>query len=124
VEELLRWSSPVMVIPRTAAEDITLQDVKIHKGDGVTLVLGAANNDGEAFGPDEVDFTRDPNKHLAFGGGHHLCLGAHLARLELRVALEELHRRIPEYRLAPGSEVHFSTGIRQAEHLPLVWDVD
>jgi cytochrome P450 len=123
VEELLRWLTPVMVLPRTAAADMTLDDVTIRAGDGVTLVLGAANGDESAFGPAEVDFGRDPNKHLAFGGGHHLCLGAHLARLELRVALEELHRRIPEYQLAPGAEVHFSTGIRQAEHLPLVWDV-
>lgn len=123
VEELLRWLTPVMVVPRTATEDMTLRDVKIHAGDGVTLVLGAANTDASEFGPDGVDFDRDPNKHLAFGGGHHLCLGAHLARLELRVTLEELHRRIPDYAIAPGAEVHYSTGIRQAEHLPLVWDV-
>lgn len=121
VEELLRWLSPVMVVPRTAAQDITLHDVEIKAGDSVTLVLGAANGDDTEFGPAAVDFYRDPNKHVAFGGGHHLCLGAHLARLELRIALEELHLRIPEYRLADGAEVHFSTGIRQAEHLPLVW---
>ena len=123
VEELLRWLSPVMVIPRTAAVDMTLHDVDIKAGDGVTLVLGAANTDEDAFGPDGVDFGREANKHVAFGGGHHLCLGAHLARLELRVVLEELHRRIPDYRIAPDAEVHFSTGIRQAESLPLVWDV-
>jgi cytochrome P450 len=123
VEEMLRWLTPVMVVPRTAAEDMTLHDVRIHAGDGVSLVLGAANADDSEFEPDKVDFGRDPNKHLAFGGGHHLCLGAHLARLELRVVLEELHRRIPDYRLAPGTEVHFSTGIRQAQHLPLVWDL-
>ena len=122
VEELLRWLSPVMVVPRTAATDMTLHDVEIRAGDGVTLVLGAANSDQSAFGADEVDLSRDPNKHLAFGGGHHLCLGIHLARLELRVVLEELHRRIPDYRLAPGAEVEWSTGIRQAEALPLVWD--
>jgi cytochrome P450 len=122
VEELLRWLSPVMVIPRTAAVDMTLHDVDIKAGDGVTLVLGAANTDEAAFGEDGVDFGREANKHLAFGGGHHLCLGAHLARLELRVVLEELHRRIPDYRIAPEAEVHFSTGIRQAEALPLVWD--
>jgi cytochrome P450 len=122
VEELLRWLSPVMVIPRTAAVDMTLHDVDIKAGDGVTLVLGAANTDEAAFGEDGVDFGREANKHLAFGGGHHLCLGAHLARLELRVVLEELHRRIPDYRIAPEGEVHFSTGIRQAEALPLVWD--
>jgi cytochrome P450 len=123
VEELLRWLSPVMVVPRTAAQDITLHDVEIKAGDSVTLVLGAANGDDAEFGRTAVDFDRDPNKHVAFGGGHHLCLGAHLARLELRIALEELHLRIPDYRLADGAEVHYSTGIRQAEHLPLVWDV-
>ena len=62
------------------------------------------------------------NRHLAFGGGNHKCLGAHLARLELRVALEEFHRRIPDYRLAEGAEIHFSPGIRQPDCLPLVWD--
>jgi cytochrome P450 len=122
VEELLRWLSPVMVVPRAAAQDITLHDVEIKQGDGVTLVLGAANDDDAEFEADTVDLTREPNKHLAFGGGHHLCLGAHLARMELRIALEELHARIPAYRLARGAEVHFSTGIRQAHSLPLEWD--
>jgi cytochrome P450 len=122
VEELLRWLTPVMVIPRAAAQDVTLHDVEIKAGDSVTLVLGAANDDESEFAADVVDFDREPNKHLAFGGGHHLCLGAHLARMELRIALEELHARIPDYRLADGAEVHFSTGIRQAHTLPLVWD--
>jgi cytochrome P450 len=123
VEELLRWLSPVMVVPRAAAQDITLHDVEIKQGDGVTLVLGAANDDDAEFEADTVDLAREPNKHLAFGGGHHLCLGAHLARMELRIALEELHASIPAYRLAPGAEVHFSTGIRQAHSLPLEWDL-
>lgn len=123
IEELLRWLTPVMVVPRAAAQDLMMGDVEIKKGDGVTLVLGAANGDEAEFAADEVDFDREPNKHLAFGGGHHLCLGAHLARMELRIALEELHARIPDYRLADGADVHFSTGIRQAHSLPLVWDV-
>jgi cytochrome P450 len=119
IEELLRWLSPVMVIPRSAATDVEVGGVQIQAGDPVTLILGAANGDEGEFGDHTVDFRREPNRHVAFGGGHHLCLGAHLARLELRVALEELHARIPDYRLAPGAEVHFSTGIRQADHLPL-----
>jgi cytochrome P450 len=122
VEELLRWSTPVMVVPRTAAVDVEVSGVPIASDAGVALVLGAANLDEDAFGPPEVDFHREQNKHLAFGAGHHLCLGAHLARLELRIALEELHRRIPDYRLAEGSEVHFSTGIRQADPLLLEFE--
>ncbi len=122
VEELLRHLSPVMVVPRTATADVTVQGVHLRAGDSVTLVLGAANADEDAFGPEVVDFHRDPNKHVAFGAGHHLCLGAHLARLELRVALEELHARIPEYRFPDGFEPHYSTGIRQAEALLLEFD--
>ncbi len=118
IEELLRHLSPVMVVPRTAATDISLHGVDIAAGDSVTLVLGAANGD-DVFGDGTVDLARDPNKHVAFGSGHHLCLGAHLARLELRVALEELHARIPDYRYPAGFRPQFSTGIRQAESLLL-----
>jgi cytochrome P450 len=122
VEEMLRWLTPVMVVPRSVAQDVELRGVQLKAGDSVQLVLGAANDDEDEFGPSEVDFARDPNRHLAFGGSHHLCLGAHLARLELRVALDEFHRRIPDYRIADGAEIHYSLGIRQAEHLPLEFD--
>jgi len=122
IEELLRHQTPVMVVPRIIAQPITLRGVDLEPGDLVMLVLGAANGDEAEFAePHEVDFTRDTNRHLAFGGGHHLCLGAHLARLELRVALEEFHRKIPNYRIPDGAEIHFSGGIRQATQLPLVW---
>lgn len=122
IEELLRYESPVMVVPRVVKDPMTLGGVDLKPGDLVTLAIGAANGDeGEFDRASEVDFTRDPNRHVAFGGGHHLCLGAHLARLELRVALEEFHRRIPDYRIADGTEIHFSPGIRQADRLPLVW---
>jgi cytochrome P450 len=122
VEELLRYESPVMVVPRVVKTPVTVCGVDLQPGDPVMLVVGAANGDDAEFErPDEVDWGRDTNRHVAFGGGHHLCLGAHLARLELRVALEEFHRRIPEYRIADGAEIHFSPGIRQADRLELVW---
>ncbi|MEZ5171548.1 MAG: cytochrome P450 [Acidimicrobiia bacterium] len=119
VEELLRWLSPVMVVPRVVATDVEMSGVRLRRGEGVMLAVGAANADDTEFGDNSVDFHRDPNRHVAFGGGHHLCLGAHLARLELRVVLEELHARIPDYRIVDGADVHFSPGIRQADHLPL-----
>ncbi len=99
-----------------------MSGVELHPGDPVMLVIGAANGDESVFDdPDEVDYSRDLNRHMAFGGGNHKCLGAHLARLELRVALEELHRRIPDYRIPNGAEIHFSPGIRQPDSLPLIW---
>jgi cytochrome P450 len=122
IEELLRQQSPVMLVPRIVAEPVTLRGVELQAGDPVMLVLGAANGDPAEFDhPDDVDFAREPNYHLAFSGGHHFCIGAHLARLELRVALEELHRRIPDYRIATEDEIGFSFGIRQASALPLAW---
>src|SRR5206468_3352791 len=101
---------------------VEMSGVTLHPGDNVTLVIGAANLDDDEFGDTDVRLGREPNRHVAFGGGHHLCLGAHLARLELRVALEEFHARIPNYRIAQGAELRFSPGIRQAEHLLLEWD--
>jgi cytochrome P450 len=119
VEELLRWLTPVMVIPRAVKQDVTIGGVELKAGDAVMLAIGAANDDESEFSDPSVDFGRQPNRHVAFGGSNHSCLGAHLARLELRVAIEELHHRIPDYRIPDGVEIHFSPGIRQADHLPL-----
>jgi cytochrome P450 len=119
VEELLRSETPVMMVPRMVKQDVEMGGVQLKAGDPVTLLIGAANADSEEFSDTEVDFRRDPNRHVAFGGSHHLCLGAHLARLELRVSLEEVHARIPDYRLADGADIHFSPGIRQTSSLPL-----
>lgn len=119
VEELLRWLTPVMVIPRAVKEDVEMGGVQLRAGDGVMLALGAANDDESEFPDPDVDFERHPNRHVAFGGSNHSCLGAHLARLELRVTIEELHRRIPDYRIPEGVDIHFSPGIRQADRLPL-----
>jgi cytochrome P450 len=122
VEELLRAESPVMVVPRVVTRDTTVGGVEVKAGDHATICLGAANGDGAEFDDAaSVEFGRAPNRHLAFGGGPHRCLGSHLARMELRVALEEFHRRVPQYSIADGTEVHYSPGIRQADHLPLVF---
>ncbi len=122
VEELLRWETPVPSIARYAALDTEVRGCPIHAGDAVGIGLGAANTDPDAFErADEIDFAREPNKHLAFGGGVHRCLGSHLARLELRVALREWHLRIPDYRLAPGVELEYTPALRQVVELPLVF---
>jgi cytochrome P450 len=122
VEELLRWETPVPGVMRTVAEDIEVDGVALKTGDQVTCMLGSANLDATEFPePDTVDFERQPNRHLAFGGGVHRCLGSHLARLEMRVALEELHRRIPDYEIKPGETPRYGSGIRTVEYLPLVF---
>lgn len=122
VEELLRWETPVTMVPRNVIRDQTIRGVDVKAGDGCAVLIGAADADESEFDrADVVDFDREANRHLAFGAGPHRCLGSHLARMELRVALEELHRRIPDYRIAGGAEIHHSPGIRQADHLPLVW---
>jgi cytochrome P450 len=119
----MRWETPVTVLPRAVKQDIEMSGVQLRAGDRITLVLGAANLDDEEFADTGVDFGRDPNRHVSFGSGNHLCLGAHLARLELRVALEELHARIPDYHIPDGVELNVSPGIRQADSLPLEWKV-
>ncbi len=87
-------------------------------------MLGSANTDEAAWPePDTIDFDRTGNKHLAFGGGAHRCLGSHLARMELRVALEEWHAAVPEYTLAEGIELLYSVGLRSVENLELTWAV-
>jgi cytochrome P450 len=122
VEELLRYETPVMMVVRVLAQDCEIGGVEFEAGDHATLLIGAADMDAEEFDDANIaDFDRSANRHLAFGAGPHRCLGSHLARLELRLALEEWHRRIPEYAIADGAEIHYSGGIRQAEDLPLVW---
>jgi len=120
VEELLRHQTPVMMVPRIVAQDVEMSGVKLVAGDGAILLIGAANADLDEFDDaSDVRFDRERNRHLAFGGGAHRCLGSHLARLELVVALEEFHRRIPDYELAPHTVISFSPGIRQSENLHL-----
>jgi cytochrome P450 len=86
------------------------------------IMLGSANTDEAEFeDADVVRFDREVNRHLAFGGGIHRCLGSHLARMELRVALREWHRRIPEYSVLEGHALVYTPSIRSIEHFPMVF---
>jgi len=124
VEELLRWETPVTAVPRILLEDVEIGGQRLEAGQMVTLLLGAANTDpGHFEAADVVDFERARNVHAAFGVGPHRCLGSHLARMELVVAMEEWHTRIPDYRLQPGELPRYSPGIRELLYLPLEWDV-
>ncbi len=101
-EEILRWTSPVLQFARTPIEDFELSGVKIEAGQDVGMWYPAANRDPAVFDrPYEFDITRNPNRHLAFGGyGAHFCLGANLARWELRAALRALAPVLPQIELA------------------------
>jgi cytochrome P450 len=125
VEELLRWESPVPGgVPRIATQDTELPNgVAVPAGTAVMVSYGAANVDPSEFDdPTDVRFDRAPNRHIAFGGGVHRCLGSHLARRELRITLAEWHKRIPDYRIKPGHEdLVYRPGLRSVENLTLVW---
>jgi cytochrome P450 len=121
VEELLRWETPVMGGARVATRDVEIDGFEVAAGEQVMVLFGAANVDAsETPCPMELDWDREANRHLAFGGGIHRCLGSHLARIELRVALTEWHRRIPEYAVAPGAALTFTAGIRTLDRFPMV----
>src|SRR5207244_11410401 len=101
VEGMLRCGSPVMYFRRTATRDTELRGQPIREGDKLTVWYGSANRDEEVFPhADRFDVGRTPNDHLAFGIGHHFCLGANLARLEIQIMFEELLRRLPDIELA------------------------
>ena len=123
VEELLRWETPVPNVPRMATTNgCPVEGHTIPEGSFVLVNVGAANVDpAEYDDPMDVRFDREVNRHLAFGGGVHRCLGSHLARRELRVTLREWHRRIPEYSIKPGVELQYAAGLRLVENLELVW---
>lgn len=122
IEELLRWDS-LLATGRTVTRDVEVRGTRMRKGDRVMVLFGSASRDEDAFDrADEVDFDRVPNRHMGFGNGPHRCPGSHLARVELRVAFEELHRRLPDYRHAPGGTVRRNLGhIKAVLELPLVF---
>jgi cytochrome P450 len=121
VDELLRFVSPVLHFRRTATVNTQLEGQRIRAGDKVVIWYVSANRDETEFpDPNRLKLDRSPNRHLAFGGGPHFCLGSHLARLQLTTMLGELTQRLPDLELS-GKPVrmwsHFINGIR---HLPVV----
>ena len=120
VEEIVRWTSPIIHFARTAAEDCEVRGRKIRKGDVLALFYPSANRDEEIFeDPFVFRVDRKPNHHLAFGVGEHYCLGAHLARLELEFAYKHLLPRFEEVELAgPVSRLH-SALVGGVKHLPI-----
>ena len=122
VEEILRIDAPV--IPgRRATREVELGGVTIAEGDQLIVPLCAAGRDPAEFpNPAELDITRHPNRHLSFSAGPHRCLGSHLARIELTIALEELHRRIPDYRLVESDPpVFHSSQVRGCMRMPITF---
>ena len=122
VEELLRWVSPVKNMARTATRDVEVRGQTIREGDQLILFYPSANRDEDVFEEaDRLDVTRDPNPHLAFGFGPHFCLGASLARVELRVMFREVLRRLPDLRLASADPLPFrhSNFITGPEAMPV-----
>ncbi|MEV0569491.1 cytochrome P450 [Dactylosporangium sp. NPDC050588] len=127
VEELLRYLTIIHIGPvRTALADVEVDGVAIREGESVTLSLSAANRDPAKFAdPDTFDIKRNASGHLAFGHGAHQCLGAQLARMEMRIAYTGLFRRFPKLRLAvPAEEVEVAADmtIYGVHRLPVRWD--
>ncbi len=111
VEEFIRWVTPILNMRRTVTEEHELHGQTLRAGDQVVLMYAAANRDPRAFtDPDRLDVTRPDNRHVSFGFGTHFCLGAWLARLELRVMFQELLRRIPEWELVDPAEPQIVPG--------------
>lgn len=123
-EEILRWVTPVTGFRRTATQDTEIRGQKIRAGQKVVVLYQSANRDESVFEDPEVfRVDRTPNDHVAFGIGAHFCLGANLARFEIRVALRELLRRLPDLRVAPGAgPVRVSSPLVMGiESLPVVY---
>ena len=123
-DEILRWTSPVRAMRRVALRDTTLRERKILEGQSVVMVYASANRDEDVFDePHRFRVDRQPNEHLAFGFGPHYCLGANLARMEIRAVLRKVLQRLPEIRLAEGARAvpTPSALIDGLDELPVEW---
>ena len=108
IEEVLRWDGPTNGLVRVAAHDIEIGGKTIKEGQRVFLMINAANRDAAMFPePDRFDITRKPNRHMTFGQGIHLCIGARLAREEGRIAVDALVRNFPDMAIVPGTEIEW-----------------
>ena len=118
IEEMIRWVTPLLNMSRTVTEDLEIQGVPLKTGDQVLLMYAAANRDEKVFeNPQTFDITRDPNPHVSFGIGTHFCMGANIARLELRLAFEKLLEKWPSLERAtegplPINGPAFARGLR------------
>jgi cytochrome P450 len=113
IEEMMTWES-IVSVRRTPLTDVTIGDRLIRAGEPIVLFLGSAGRDDSVFSePDQVDFDRSDNRHINFGVGPHRCLGSHLARMELRVALEEITRILPDYRIDRTRPFRRHTGVER-----------
>jgi cytochrome P450 len=123
IEELMRYESPVTDGGRIALADLELPSGEhIAAGSKMGISWHAANLDPEFFtDPLAVDFERAPNPHIGFASGFHRCLGSHLARMEMHVALDAWHQRIPDYEIAPGSDLTYSGNPRAPHQLTITW---
>ena len=122
IEEVLRFHNSTQYMHRTLTCDIERHGRVMHAGDSVLLLIGSANHDDREFGPtaEVFDIARRPDRHLAFGYGAHFCLGAALARMEGKIALEQLHARIPDYVVDHDNKVRFhSSNVTGWTHLPV-----
>ncbi len=119
-EEIIRWTSPVVQFCRTPVEDFEMHGQKIRAGESLCLLYPSANRDAEVFeDPDSFKVDRSPNPHLGFGIGEHFCLGANLARLEIRIALEKLVPRLEEIELAGPFERMKSSFLGGVKRMPI-----
>jgi len=120
VEEIVRWTSPIIHFGRTATQDVTIRGKTIKEGDALALFYPSANRDEEIFeDPFTFRIDRDPNPHLAFGIGEHFCLGSHVARLEMQVAYKHLLPRIEEIEFAGEPDLLHSALVGGTKHLPI-----
>jgi cytochrome P450 len=124
IEEMLRWWTPVMVFRRTATTDAEIAGVRVRAGDKVVVSFASANRDETVFAdPDGFDPGRQPNPHLTFGHGPHFCLGAHLARVQMKALFTELLTRTAAIEYAGRPTYLRSTFQRGVKHLPIRWRV-